>query len=70
MSQTLEDAIAKIRELPEAEHDPVATALMYYVDEIASVRDRVAIQEGRDAYKRGEFVSLDQWRHDVELGSY
>ena len=50
MSQTLEYAIAKIRELPEAEHDSVATALMYYVDEIPTLRDQVAIQDGRDAY--------------------
>jgi predicted transcriptional regulator len=32
--------------------------------------ERAAITEGRRAYQRGEFVSLDEWRHAVGLGDH
>jgi predicted transcriptional regulator len=62
MSKLLEDAIKKMRELPEAEQDEAAELLM----SIASRRrqpveldaeTRAAIEEGRKQARRGEFVS-------------
>jgi len=32
--------------------------------------ERAAIVKGRLAYQRGEFVSLDEWRHAVGLGRH
>jgi hypothetical protein len=70
MSKLFEEAIAKIRELPEEEQDAAANALIRYADEIPTLRDQVAISEGREAYGRGEFVSLDHWRHEMGLGNH
>jgi predicted transcriptional regulator len=62
MSKLLEEAISKVRELPEAEQDEAAGMLMA----VASKKDglihlddetRAAIDEGREQARRGEFVS-------------
>ncbi len=68
MSKMLERAIEKILQQPEEVQDLAAEQLMVYVDQIPTLRDRVALSEGQEAYRRGEFISLDQWRHDLELG--
>ena len=39
-------------------------------DEEPSEAERAAIAEGKRAYQRGEFVSLDEWRHEVGLGDH
>ena len=70
MRKLLEEAIAKLRELPEREQNAAANALIQYVDEIPTLRDQVAISEGREAYERNEFVSFDHWRHEMGLGDH
>jgi hypothetical protein len=69
MSKLLERAIAKVRELPEEEQDMAAAELIGYLAEFPTSEERSAIAEGRRAYARREFVTLDQWRHDMELGT-
>jgi hypothetical protein len=68
MTKLLEEAIARVRSLSEDEQDSAAAELIQYLDEIPTLRDRVAVSDGRDAYKAGGFVSLEQWRHEVGLG--
>ena len=67
MSKLLEDAIRKVRELPEADQDEVAEMLL----PIAAKRQRAieldedtraAIQNGRAQARRGEFVSDEDMR--------
>jgi hypothetical protein len=70
MSKLLDEAIAKIRGLPDQEQESAANALIQYIDEIPTLRDQVAISEGREAYMRNEFVSLDHWRHEMGLGDH
>jgi hypothetical protein len=71
MSKLLKDAFAKVRQLPEDVQDRAAQQLMDYLeDEIPSLGDRAAITEGREAYARGDFVSLDQWRHEMGLDNH
>ena len=62
MTKLLEEAIKKVRELPEADQDEAAEMLL----SVASKRTepvrlddetRAAIQEGREQARRGEFVS-------------
>ena len=36
--------------------------------EDSNAQERRAVEEGRRAYKEGEFVSLEAWRHAVGLG--
>jgi hypothetical protein len=37
--------------------------------EDTNARERGAVAQGRRAYRRGEFVSLEAWQHAVGLGS-
>lgn len=62
MTKLLEEAIKKVRELPEADQNEAAEMLL----SVASRRDvpiplddetRAAIREGREQARRGEFVS-------------
>ena len=68
MSKIVEQAIVRLRELPEDLQEAAAKALIHYVDQIPSLDERDAIAFGREAYKRGDFTSIDQWRHDLGIG--
>jgi hypothetical protein len=62
MSKLLEDAIKKVRDLPEADQDEAAEMLLSVVSRHqrpVQLDDstRVAIEEGRAQARRGEFVS-------------
>jgi hypothetical protein len=69
MTKLLEQAIEKVRELPEHDQDIAAEQLIQHVDAIPTLNDLAVIAEGREAFKRGDFVSLEQWRHDMGLGN-
>jgi hypothetical protein len=65
MTKLLEQAIAKVRQLPEAEQDEAAEMLL----SVLSRRDepvgldseaRAAIREGSEQARRGEFVSDEE----------
>jgi predicted transcriptional regulator len=78
MTKMLEEAIKKVRELPEAEQDEAAELLLSVAAKAdAPVRlddkTRAAIREGREQARRGEFVSDDDMaaffeRHGVTRG--
>ena len=67
MSKLLQQAIERVRQLPEEEQDMTATELIGYLADFPTPEERVAIREGRRAYERGDFVPLNQWRHDMDL---
>ena len=65
MTKLLEQAIAKARELPEADQDEAAEVLLSVVSKIHEpVRlddeTRTAIREGSEQARRGEFVSDEE----------
>ena len=64
MSKLLKQAMAMMRELPDDVQDTAVRQLMQYVDQISTLSDRDTVAEGRDAFERGEFISLDQWMHE------
>lgn len=57
-----------IRELPEDLQDAVARAVMMQLEEEPEPGDAEAIAEGRRDFERGDFVTLDQLRHEMVLG--
>jgi hypothetical protein len=73
MTKLLDQAIAKARELPEEEQDALALAILADLEtEIEPLDDeaRVAIREGLEQARRGEFVPDEEmeafWkRHGV-----
>ena len=70
MTKLLEDAIAKVRELPAEDQDAVAVAMLSVAEEtpIVALDDetRAAIREGLEQARRGEFVPDEEidalWR--------
>lgn len=76
MTKLLEEAIKKVRELPEAEQDEAAEILLSVAaksGEPVQLDDetRAAIREGRQQARRGEFASEEDMaaffkRHGVE----
>jgi hypothetical protein len=69
MKQVIEDVIARLRALPESEQEQAAQDLMRYLADVPTMAERATIAEGRLAYERGESIPLDQWRHEMGLGS-
>jgi hypothetical protein len=62
MTKLLEQAIAKVRQLPEAEQDEAAEMLLSVISKHGEPvqldeETRTAIQEGSEQARRGEFVS-------------
>ncbi len=68
MTKLLKEAIDRLRQLPASVQDSAARVLITQLEEVPEPGDLAAIAEGQLAYQRGEFVSLDQWRHDMGLG--
>jgi predicted transcriptional regulator len=70
MTKLLENAIARIRELPAEDQDAVAVAMLSMAEEtpIVALDDetRAAIREGLEQARRGEFVPDEEiealWR--------
>ncbi len=62
VTKMLEDAINKVRELPEAKQDEAAEMLLSVASKSGEpvrldAETRAAIREGREQARRGEFVS-------------
>ena len=68
MAKLLEQVIARLRKMPDVVQDLAAERLLRHVDETPEPDELAAITEGRRAFAKGDFISLDHWRHDVELG--
>jgi predicted transcriptional regulator len=62
MTEMLDEAIAKVRALPEADQDEAAAMLLSVASKDAEVVEldtetRAAIREGREQARQGKFVS-------------
>ena len=68
MSTLLDKAIEKARELPESDQDIAAAELLGLLSEFPTADERAAIARGRAAYERGDFITLDQLRHEMGFG--
>jgi hypothetical protein len=68
MTKLLEEAIARLRKTLDAVRDLAAQRLLHHVDDTPEPDELAAIEQGRRAFAVGEFTSLDEWRHDLELG--
>ena len=67
MSTLLEKAFEKARKLPEPDQDIAAAELLGVLSDFPTPQERAAIAEGRAEFERGEFVTHEQWRHDMDL---
>jgi len=67
MTKLLDDAIDRLRQLPTSMQDSAARVLILQLEDEPEPGDLAAIAEGRVAYERGEFVLLDQLRHEIGI---
>ena len=67
MTKLLDEAIDQLRQLPEGMQDAAARALITQLEEEPEPGDAAAIAEGRRDFERGDFVTLEQWRHEMGL---
>jgi hypothetical protein len=68
MTKLLEEAIHRLRQLPETMQDSAARAVIHQLEEEPEPGDREAMAEGWDEYRRGEVVTLEQLRHEMGAG--
>jgi predicted transcriptional regulator len=68
MRTLFDKAIEKARELPERDQDIAAAELMSVLADFPTPEERAAIAQGRAEYERGDFITHEQWRHEMGLG--
>ena len=67
MSKLLEIAIAKLRKLPENAQEIAAEHLLKYVDGSPADLERLSIDDAREAYVSGDFLTIAKWRQDLGI---
>ncbi|HEY1474016.1 MAG TPA: hypothetical protein VGF53_08035 [Pseudolabrys sp.] len=70
MTKLLEQAIERLRQLPENMQDSAARTLISQLEEDPEPGDRAAVDEGRKEFQNGNFLSLKDWRHEMGLGDH
>lgn len=68
MTRLLDEAIYRLRKLPEQLQDSAARAVIRQLEEEPEIGDLEAIAEGRRECERGDHITLDQLQHEMGLG--
>lgn len=69
MTKLLEEAIHRLRQLPSAMQDSAARAVILQLEEEPESGDAEAIAAGRTDFKSGDFITLEQLRHEMGLNN-
>lgn len=67
MSKLLERTISELRKLPKGRQNKAAKRLQEYLDQDRSAPEHVSIDEAREAYANGDFLTLARWKRDLGL---
>jgi hypothetical protein len=59
-----------LRQLSDDMQDTAARVLMNQLEEEPDPGDLDAIKQGREEFTRGEYVTLDELRHEMGLGDH
>jgi hypothetical protein len=70
MTKLLEQAIRHLRQLPDDNQDTAARALIAQLEEDPEPGDLEVIKQGREEFARGEYVTLDELRHELGLSDH
>ena len=70
MTKLLEQAIQRLRQLPDDMQDSAARILMSQLEEEPEPGDLEAIKRGREEFARGEYVTLEELRHELGLSDH
>jgi predicted transcriptional regulator len=67
MTKLLEQTIERLRHLSENLQDSAARALISQLGEEPEPGDLEDIKKGREDFARGDFVTLEEWQHEMGL---
>jgi hypothetical protein len=67
MTKLLDEAIHRLRQLPEPMQDNAARAVILQLNEEPEFGDPEAIAAGRQEFEDGDYVSVEQLRHEMGL---
>ena len=67
MTKLLKQAMERLSQLPPAAQDSAARVLISQLEEEPEPGDREAIEAGREAFGRGDFTTLHEWRREMGL---
>jgi hypothetical protein len=68
MIKLLEEAIDRLRQLPDEMQESAARSIIRTLEEDPEPADYEAIAEARRDFANGHYVTLDQWRHEMGIG--
>jgi hypothetical protein len=69
MTTLMEQVIQLLRRVPEAQQDQLAGEVSELLEEFPMKDELAAIREGEEALSRGDFITLEQWQHEMGLDS-
>ena len=67
MTKLLQHVIDQLRNIPAGDQDTVAREIAEILEDYPTTDELAAIADGRAQFERGDYVTLEQWEH--ELGS-
>jgi hypothetical protein len=67
MTELLQHVIDRLRNIPAGDQDRVARDIAEMLEEYPTTDELAAIADGRAQFERGDYVTLEQWEH--EMGS-
>lgn len=66
MTELLQHIIDQLRNIPAGDQDNVAQEIAEILEEYPTTDDLAAIADGRAQFERGDYVTLEQWEHEME----
>lgn len=66
MTELLQHIIDQLRNIPAGDQDSVAQEIAKILEEYPTTDDLAAIADGRAQFERGDYVTLEQWEHEME----
>ena len=67
MSELLEQAIRRLRQLPEPMQVCAARAVILQLDEEPDLSDHETVDVGREEFRREDFATLDRLQLDINV---
>ena len=67
MTELLQHVIDQLRNIPAGDQDKVAREIVAILEEYPTTNELAAIADGRAQFERGDYMTFEQWEH--EMGS-
>jgi hypothetical protein len=68
MTEQFQEVIERLLQLSTDTQDSAGCVLLSQLEEEPEPGDLEAIRDGREDFARGDFTTLDEWRHQMGLG--